>query len=347
MSLTAHVVVKRPSFVLDAELALEPGAVVTLLGPNGAGKSTLIAAIAGLLRLDAGRIVLDDTVLAAGNVHMTPQRRKVGVVWQDYLLFPQLSVLENVAFGPRAAGVGRRAARSQARAMLARFGVDDLEWRRPHELSGGQAQRVALARALVVNPQVLLLDEPLAALDAGIRPSVRAELRRHLWAYAGYTIVVTHDPLEALVLGDHVVVLEGGRVVQEGTPADLTKHPRTEYVAELVGLNLMSGVADESGVRTDQATVAVAHPTAGPVHVAFAPAAVTLSLTKPEGSARNAWPGTVTDVEVHGDLVRVTIDGVVPLFADVTPLAIAELDLAPGVRVWASVKASEISVYPV
>jgi molybdate transport system ATP-binding protein len=176
---------------------------------------------------------------------------------------------------------------------------------------------------------------------------VRADLRRHLAEYEGCTIVVTHDPLEALVLGDRLVVLEQGRIVQDGTPDQVTRHPTTDYVARLVGLNLLRGTADGRVVTVGPETVVtLAHDAAGPVHVAFSPAAVTLSPHRPEGSARNAWAGTVADLEQHGDLVRVTVDGPVPVLADVTPLAVADLHLAPGVTVWASVKATEITVYP-
>jgi molybdate transport system ATP-binding protein len=182
---------------------------------------------------------------------------------------------------------------------------------------------------------MLLLDEPLAALDAGTRPAVRADLRHHLRSYRGCTVLVTHDPLEAMVLGDRIVVLEQGRGVQDGPPAELARHPRTGYVARLVGLNLLRGDAHGRIVTLgSQAAVAVAHDASGPVHVAFAPAAVTLSLDQPHGSARNAWSGRVSDVEQHGDLVRITVDGPVPLLADVTPLAVADLALGPGVEVW-------------
>ncbi|HEU0041569.1 MAG TPA: ABC transporter ATP-binding protein [Jiangellaceae bacterium] len=349
MTLDAKVTVRREGFTLDAAVSVTAGDVLVLLGPNGSGKSTLLAALAGLIPLDAGRIEIDGELLddVDGRVHLQPQRRGVGMVLQDYLLFPHMTVTENVAFGLRSRGVPRATARSQARAWLARMDLADFGSRRPGELSGGQAQRVALARALIAEPRLLLLDEPMAALDAGTRPAVRADLRRHLAGYEGCTVIVTHDPLEALVLGDQVVVLEGGRVVQQGTPADLARRPRTDYVARLVGLNLLRGDAVGTAVAVrGGATVIVSHPSSGPVHVAFAPAAVTLSPQRPVGSARNAWPGRVRDLEPHGDLVRVTLDGPVPLLADITPLAVAELSLGPGVDLWASVKATEVSVYP-
>ncbi|MBD0292241.1 MAG: ABC transporter ATP-binding protein [Jiangellaceae bacterium] len=349
MTLSAHLCLHRDGFSLDVALSAVPGEILVMLGPNGAGKSTVLALLAGLLRLDAGRITRDGEVIAdpAAGVHQPPQHRHVGLVVQDYLLFPHLSALENVAFGLRARGVRRAAARAAAAGWLARMGVRQLAGRRPGQLSGGQAQRVALARALAAQPRLLLLDEPLAALDAGARPAVRADLRRHLGEYGGYTVLVTHDPLEALVIAHQIVVLEHGRVVQQGRPAELARHPRTDYVARLVGLNLIRGLAaGRTATVAADASVALAHDASGPVHVAFPPSAVTLSLRRPESSARNAWPGRIADVERHGDLVRVTVDGTVPVRADVTPLAVTELSLRPGVPVWASVKATEIRVYP-
>lgn len=351
MSLEAWVELTRGDLPVSVSLDIAPGEVIALLGPNGAGKSTLLHALAGLLRLDAGRIELDGVVLddVGWGTHVRPQERGVGIVEQDYLLFPRMSVLENVAFGPRARGVDRHEARTRAHQWLDRMDLADLGSRRPHELSGGQAQRVALARALIVEPRLLLLDEPLAALDAGTRPDVRARLRRHLAGFDGCTVVVTHDPVEAMVLGDRVVVVERGGVVQHGPPAEVARRPRTEYVARLVGLNLLTGVASGRVATVGgncEANVTLAHDAHGPVHVAFPPVAVVLSPSRPEGSARNAWPVTVRDLEIHGDLVRVTADGPLPVLADVTPQSVADLELAPGTDVWASVKAGEISVYP-
>jgi molybdate transport system ATP-binding protein len=349
MSLRAAVAVRRGDFQLDVRLEVAGGEVVALLGPNGSGKSTLLALLAGLLRPGAGRIELDGALLAdaEGEVHVPARDRHIGLVLQDYLLFGHMSARENVAFGPRARGVRRRSALADATRLLDRMGIRELADRRPRELSGGQAQRVALARALATEPRLLLLDEPLAALDVGTRPAVRADLRRHLAKFEGCTVLVTHDPLEALVLGERIVVLEEGRVVQDGPPDQVARHPRTEYVARLVGLNLLRGAGSGlvARLRTG-ADVVLAHATSGPVHLAFAPAAVTLSLTEPTGSARNTWRGTIADVERHGDVVRVTVDGPVSLLADVTPLAVADLSLAPGVEVWAAVKATEITVYP-
>ncbi|MFC8527107.1 ABC transporter ATP-binding protein [Nocardia sp. NPDC057227] len=244
MTLRARLGVSRGRFALDIEFEVAPGEVVALLGPNGAGKTTALRALAGLTPLDSGAVRLRAREWdVPPKVFVPPERRAVGVVFQDYLLFAHLSALENVAFGPRARGVRRSEARARAAAGLAAVGLAELAGSRVRALSGGQAQRVALARALATDPEVLLLDEPLAALDAGTRVRVRADLAGHLGAYRGHTVLVTHDPLDAMMLADRLVILEHGRVVQEGPPAEVARRPRSDYVAELVGLNLYRGVA--------------------------------------------------------------------------------------------------------
>ncbi|MET9023368.1 ABC transporter ATP-binding protein [Actinopolymorpha sp. NPDC004070] len=350
MSLRAHVVVRRPPFTLDLDLAAGPGEVVALLGPNGAGKSTTLRALAGLQPLSSGEIHLDDQVLDRPETrdYLRVEQRPIGVVFQDYLLFPHLSALDNVAFGPRAHGVAKATARAAALSWLERVGLAHVADARPRALSGGQAQRVALARALAVTPRLLLLDEPLAALDASTRVDVRADLRRHLSAYDGTCILVTHEPLDAMVLADRLVVLENGRVTQEGSPAEVARTPRTEYVARLVGLNLFRGHTDEAGVvrLADGGELTAGTRATGEVFVAFAPSAVALYRTAPGGSPRNCWQVEVAGVERHGDLMRVRLSGRPPVLADVTADAVADLGLQPGARIWASVKAAEIRCYP-
>src|SRR5205807_1596481 len=240
-------------FDLDVELAVEPGEVAALLGPNGAGKTTVLRALAGLLPLAEGRVVLDGQVLedTASRIHVAVERRPIGMVFQEYLLFPHLSVLENVAFGLRSRGVGRAAARRAAAAWLERLGLPTVADARPSTLSGGQQQRVALARALATDPRMLLLDEPLSALDVSVRAEVRRDLRRHLREFPGVNLLVTHDPLEAVALADRLIVLEGGRVLQTGTPAEVTEHPRSPYVADLVGVNLLRGRASGDVVEVE------------------------------------------------------------------------------------------------
>ena len=248
--LVAQAEVDRGAFTLRAAVSAAPGEVLAVLGPNGSGKSTLLGAVAGLTPLSGGRISLDGAVLddADDGTFVEAAQRPVGFVFQDYRLFPHLSVLDNVAFSPRVRGLGRARSRAVAVEWLERLGLADLARRRPGDLSGGQAQRVALARALAGDPALLLLDEPLSALDARTRLDVQTELKRHLADFAGPCLLVTHDPLEALVLADRLLVLEHGRVVQEGTPAEVARRPATEYVARLVGLNLYAGTADGAHV---------------------------------------------------------------------------------------------------
>ncbi|MEU7982457.1 ABC transporter ATP-binding protein [Micromonospora sp. NPDC049081] len=348
--LDGHLVVDRAGFRLDVRLHVAAGEVVALLGPNGAGKTTALRALAGLQPLDAGRLRLDSVVLDQPDARrfVRPERRPVGVVFQDYLLFPHLNARDNVAFGPRRQGLPRRAARERAIAWLDRVGLAAHAGRRPWQLSGGQAQRVALARALAVHPALLLLDEPLAALDARTRLDTRAELHRHLADHAGAAVLVTHDPLDALALADRLVIVEDGRVVQEGDAATVTTRPRTDYVARLVGLNLHRGRADGRHVHLgDGFAVPTAHQLDGDAFVVFAPTAVTLHPHRPDGDAPHTWPATVAGVHRHGDHLRVQLTGAVSTVADVTPAAAAGLRLLPGQQVWASVQTAATRVYPV
>ncbi|MFC9916137.1 ABC transporter ATP-binding protein [Streptomyces sp. NPDC127197] len=342
--LDAHLVVDRGPFRLDIALTAAPGDVVALLGPNGAGKTTALRALAGLAPLTAGHLRLDGTELD----RTPPESRPVGVVFQDYLLFPHLTALDNVAFGPRCHGATKAEARNQAAAWLDRMGLADHAGAKPRRLSGGQAQRVALARALATHPRLLLLDEPLAALDARTRLEVRAQLRRHLADFEAVAVLVTHDPLDAMVLADRLVVVEHGRIVQEGTPADIARRPRTDYVAQLVGLNLYKGTAAGHTVHLDAGpAITTTEDLTGPVFVAFPPGAVTLFRDRPTGaSARNLWRCEVTGLETHGDQIRAALTGELPLTADLTTVAAAELDLHPGAPVWATVKAAQTHAYP-
>lgn len=349
MTLDAQIRVRLDGFALDAAITAAPGSVTAVLGPNGAGKTTILRALAGSLAIDGGVIELDGLVLddPARQRFVSPEDRRIGYVHQDLLLFPHLNVRENVAFGPRSRGTPRADARRRAEGWLERIGLADLADARPSTLSGGQAQRVALARALVNDPAVLLLDEPLASLDVTTRTATRRELRHHLDDFTGPTVLVTHDPVDALTLADRVVVLEAGQVTQAGPIAEVTARPRTRYVAELLGTNLLTGTAAGRHIAVKSLEVEVAETIEGAAFAIIAPRAVTVGLSRPEGSARNVWPATVTDIDLQGDRVRVTtlVVSEVELVAEVTPVAVATLGLVAGSPVWVSVKATEVQAY--
>ncbi|WP_236576236.1 ABC transporter ATP-binding protein [Streptomyces sp. HF10] len=342
--LDARLVVDRAGFRLDVALTAAPGDVVALLGPNGAGKTTALRVLAGLVPLSEGHLRLDGAPLE----RVPPESRPVGVVFQDYLLFPHLSALDNVAFGPRCQGLGKAAARALAARWLERMGLAEHTDAKPRRLSGGQAQRVALARALATKPRLLLLDEPLAALDARTRLEVRAQLRRHLAEFEAVAVLVTHDPLDAMVLADRLVVVEHGRIVQEGAPADIARRPRTDYIAQLVGLNLYRGEAAGQTVRLDAGpSITITEELSGPAFVAFPPSAVTLFRDRPTGAgARDLWRCEVAGLETHGDQIRADLTGELPLAADLTTLAAADLELQPGAAVWATVETTRTHAYP-
>lgn len=350
MTLTADVRVDLDGFTLDVTLVVEAGRTTAIVGPNGAGKSTLLRALAGLQALSGGRVDLDGTVLddPGEGTYLTPEKRSVGVVFQDNLLFPHLDALDNVAFGLRCRGRSRGDARRLAAGWLDRVGLADRRGGRPAELSGGQAQRVALARALALEPALLLLDEPLAALDATTRNEVRRDLRRHLGTFPGVRLLVTHDPVDAAVLGDDVVVVDQGRIVQAGTPAEITARPRSRWVAELVGTNLYGGAAAAGVVTLDGGgTLVVADARwAGRVFAVVPPRAVSLHRRRPGGSPRNSWPGRVTAIEPVGDRLRVRVDASPQVVAEVTTGAVCEIGLHEAAEVWVAVKATEIDVYP-
>jgi molybdate transport system ATP-binding protein len=303
------------------DLVAEAGQTVAVIGPNGAGKSSVLRALAGLVPA-VGHATWEGIDLLG----LPARERNIGLVFQDQLLFPHLTALANVAFGPRARGVPRREAETRATEWLERFGIAGLAARKPGQLSGGQAQRVSIARALATEPRLLLLDEPMAGLDVKVATALRIELAHHLASYDGVTLLITHDAIDALTIADRVLVLDQGTVAQFGTPADVAQRPRTEHVARLVGLNVVS--------------------TTGAELMAFTPDAVNVSLDEPVGSPRLRWHGQVADVAPHGAAIRVLVHADPDLIADVTAEAATELALAPGRRVWLSVKATAVRRYP-
>jgi molybdate transport system ATP-binding protein len=341
-------------FTLAAELLVRPGETTVLVGESGAGKSTLLRVVAGLEQPDEGRVAVNDQVYldTALGVALPPWRRSIGFVFQDYALFPHLSVAEDVMFGPRAAGTSRRDARRRSLAMLERLGVADLAGRTVAGLSGGQQQRVALARALVLDPAVLLLDEPLSALDVRTRRRIRGDLRHLLRGLSCRTLYVTHNPVEAMFFGERLVVLEGGRVTQAGTRDDLLRHPRSAYVAELVGTNLLYGSGERAGVaeiRTGSGPMAVGDEAVeGEVFATVSPREITLYRERPDGSAQNLFTGPILELVPEppgGERVRVALGTTPPLVAEVTREAVGALGLREGLVVHAGFKATGVRTY--
>ncbi|KUF13317.1 ABC transporter permease [Streptomyces silvensis] len=327
-------------------LDAEPGTTIAVVGPNGAGKTTLLRALLGLTPRAHATLRLGATDVTA----LPPHQRGVAWVPQDGALFPHLSALSNTAYGLRVQGVPRAAARRTAQAWLDRLGVGHLAHRRPGRLSGGQAQRVALARALAPSPRLLLLDEPLAALDQTTRAHVRHTLRSHLSGFGGVCLIVTHDPVEAVSLADRVLVLEDGRTLQDAPPAEVTRHPRSPWVARMLGRNALPGTATADGTLRliDGGHLVVAEPLdAGTRALAIiAPEAVSLHRARPGGSPRNVWPGTVREITAVGSRLRVLVvlDDAPDLVAEITPQAAAELALADGTPVYVGIKATEVTL---
>ena len=348
MTLIAEIAVPVGALNLDLNLKVDRESVVALVGPNGAGKTTLVRALAGLLQIHRGRVAIDGTVVEdpANNVRIPPEQRNIGVVFQEHRLFDNLTAIENVAFGLRARGTPKRLARDKAQEWLSHVGLPEVGDRRPRHLSGGQSQRVALARAMAIEPSVLLLDEPLAAVDAAARAELRHLLREELARYPGARLVVTHDPVEAAALAQWLIVLEDGRITQQGPLVEVTARPRSAWVATMVGLNLLTGIAERTTVRLDNGEViTTATDGSGPTFVAIRPNAITLHRHPPESSARNLWAGDAGELNFTGDRARLRINGPVPLIAEVTPAAVAELHLADGGPIWASVKATDVDTY--
>ncbi|WP_209499269.1 ABC transporter permease [Streptomyces sp. PvR006] len=328
-------------------LDAEPGTTIAVVGPNGAGKTTLLRALLGLTPRAHADLRLGGEDVTA----LPPHRRHVAWVPQDGALFPHMSALANTAYGLRAQGVARAEARREARTWLDRLGVGPLAHRRPTQLSGGQAQRVALARALAARPRLLVLDEPLAALDQTTRAHVRHTLRTHLAGFGGVCLIVTHDPVEAVSLADRVLVLDEGRALQDAAPVEVTRHPRSPWVARMLGRNAWPGTATPEGLALAGGGTLVATdppPTGTPALAIVAPEAVSVHRERPEGSPRNVWPGTVREITASGSRLRVLItsDRAPDLVAEITPQSAAELGLADGVRVWTSVKATEATIVP-
>jgi molybdate transport system ATP-binding protein len=333
---------------LDVAIDVPDGRTVAILGPNGSGKSSLLSVIAGILRPDTGRATLAGTTLfdMASGAWLPPHARGTGLLAQDPLLFPHLDALDNVAFGPRSTGASRARSRELAGAWLERVDAAELAGRKPSALSGGQAQRIAIARALAAEPRLLLLDEPMAALDITVVPAMRQVLRRVLDGRSA--VIVTHDVLDALLLADHVVVMESGRIVEQGPTKDVLARPRSSFGAGIAGLNLARGRVEGGSVRTGSGLLVAGLHDESPVDegrpavAVFSPVAVSVHRERPTGSPRNVFAAVVRELEPHGSQVRVQTG---EISADVTAPVVAELDLLPGTEVFLAVKASEVAIY--
>ncbi len=344
-------------FQVDVSLTAKAGSTFVLVGESGAGKTTILNVLSGLLLPDRGRIQLEDLDLfdSERGTAMPANERPIGYVFQDYVLFPHLSVFENVAFGLRAQGLAETQVRRQTHEMLNQLGIEDLVSRKPDRLSGGQRQRVALARALVLKPRLLLLDEPLSAIDLQTRREVRTELRRILANLPCITLLVTHSPFEAMVFGNQVGVVDQGKLIQVGDREELLRRPRSRYVAEIMGVNLFQGRVssrDATGLAEVQTPTGVVHTISEDIRdetfMTVDPREITLHLLQPSGTAQNVFAGPILELvpePPQGERVRVVLGTHPPLVAEITAHSVHTLGLQEGMSVFASFKATAAKCY--
>jgi molybdate transport system ATP-binding protein len=377
--LTAVLDTHLNTFHLDINFTAGKGKTTVLLGESGAGKSTVLRLLAGLRHPERGHISLEGNTYFDSERHIAipPQERPFGYVFQDYMLFPHLTTFENVAFGLRAQHLPRKVVRQRVGEALEQVHLAGYDQRRPAQLSGGQQQRVAIARALALHPQLLLLDEPLAALDVQTRREVRQELRNLLSSAGITTVMVTHQYLEALLFGYHILVLERGQVIQQGSHRDLLQYPRSSYVAELVGMNFFRGhvICCEAGamctiqlqnngrpgIELSAALEEQIQKLPEPGDEAFVlvdPRSITLYQTLPDSSARNVFQGVIVQLlnlgtpfeknsEQSGRVrVSMSVDDSVPLLtAEVTEASASRMELSEGKMMYATFKATEARAY--
>jgi molybdate transport system ATP-binding protein len=368
------------TFHLSLSFSAEPGKTIVLLGESGSGKTTILRLLAGLLHPQRGRISLGETLYFDSETHIAvpPQERPFGYVFQDYVLFPHLSVFDNIAFGLHAQHLPRQLVRQRVGAALEQVRLSGFDQRRPAQLSGGQQQRVAIARALALQPALLLLDEPLSALDVQTRREVRHELHRILAEVGITTILVTHQYLEALVFGQQILVLDAGKVIQRGEQRDLLTYPRSSYIAELIGVNFFRGhivrqetnmlyaIELQNGAQSFEIVAALKehrstekNPAVGEeAYIVVDPRSITLYPNPPDSSARNVFRGEIVQMLHLGgsplhtggenEHVRVSIllnGSMPPLTAEITEASALRMQLHDGKIIYASFKATEASVY--
>ncbi len=336
---------------VDVDFEVPAGATVAVLGPNGAGKSSLLNLLAGLLRPDSASVSVGDRVLVDDATFVAPHRRSVALLSQQARLFPHMTVRQNIAFAPSAARLGRAEVRRRVDDWMTAVDVHELTDRKPAQLSGGQAQRVAVARALAADPDVLLLDEPFAALDVDVAARLRTLLGEVLTDRTRITLFVTHDIVDAVSLADTAFVMAGGRIVDRGPVRAILANPVNDFAARLAGLNLVAGVWTDGSVTGSGITV-VGDPIDGvragePVLAAFAPRSVAVFADDPHGSPRNVFAGVVAQILPHGDRALARVDcGATTIAAELTWSAVTDLELTAGTRVHLAIKASEVTVYP-
>jgi molybdate transport system ATP-binding protein len=346
---------KLREFPLELGFEVKPAETLVIIGPSGCGKTTTLNLIAGLLEPDEGRIALGQQVLwdSASGTNVPAEKRNVGYVFQDFALFPHMTLAENVAYGLRARRRPKAEVLSRVNEVLALLGIEHLRQRRPGALSGGERQRAALARAVACDAEILLLDEPLGSLDAQTRNRVRGELQRMLRVVGRIVIMVTHDYIDALTFGDHICVVDQGRVLQTGERDQLLRHPKSRFVAELTGVNFFEGtISSASGDGSTQIWVgntclyAVCdREELGDVMVAFFPSDVALSREPPSTSARNVFRSQIREIIHMGDKVRLALNGALPMCAEITADSLEKLGTVEGDTVYASLKATAVKTY--
>ncbi|NIM05983.1 MAG: ATP-binding cassette domain-containing protein [Armatimonadetes bacterium] len=340
-------------FNLSVAFEAEAGETLVIIGPSGCGKTTTLNIISGLLRPDKGRVVLDDRTLfdSSAEIDVPVDKRAIGYVFQDFALFPHLSVTDNVAYGLSCRKMSKQQTAERVDWALEMVGLKEMAHRKPPLLSGGEKQRVALARAIALDSPLLLLDEPLGALDAQTRQSVRGELRAVLKKVKRMTIMVTHDHVDALTFGDKICVLDKGEIIQFGDKHELLVRPRCKFVAELTGANFFEGTISSlrhhglAAVRVGDSTLYVATEEMGDTLLSFYPSDVTLGLNPPTGSAVNVFESRVSEIVHFGDRVRVSLNSSLPMVAEITADSLTALNLREGSRVFASLKATAIRTF--
>ena len=353
--LSVQVKKRLREFPLEIAFDAMPGETLVIIGPSGCGKTTTLNVIAGLVEPDEGRVALGETVLfdSSSGTSIPTEKRSTGYVFQDFALFPHMTVGDNVAYGLRARNRPKHEVAARVDEVLGLLGISELKQRRPGALSGGERQRVALARAVACDAEILLLDEPLGSLDAQTRNHVRGELQRMLRLIGRIAIMVTHDYVDALTFGHRICVLDRGKVLQMGTREQLLHHPKSRFVAELTGVNFFEGAVSagsdnglaEIWVGDSRIYAACEERDMGGIMLAFFPSEVTISREPPLTSARNVFRSQVREVVHMGDKVRLSLNGSLPMCAEISANALDELGVREGDTVYASLKATAIKTY--